>query len=127
MKLKRLLEWVETDKVFCRSFPTEERADAAMDRRDKPATEQAWQRAHAAVKERLTAFESSPDLQVIEAIARAAFRRSFGATLQHDDLAAQVSDDMRLLAEAELTGYRSKMLEALQAAYVRGVFLTDLA
>jgi hypothetical protein len=66
------------------------------------------------------------DREWVEKVAGAAFRRAWDTSSGHHDLAAQVSDDMRLLAEAFLVSYRSPVLERMWAAYGAGAFPVEL-
>ncbi len=62
----------------------------------------------------------------MERIAEAAFRIAWDASGGHHDLAAQASDDMRLLAEASLVGYGPMVLERMWMVYASGAFPADL-
>lgn len=65
---------------------------------------------------------SGEDREWVDQVAELAFRMAFDASEGHHDLAAQVSDDVRLLAEASLVGYQSSVLEAMWAIYAAGAF-----
>lgn len=122
---KALLEWVAVDPDFCDRLPVDDDADRAMDARDEPATEQAWLREDEAVQRLLKESGAGAASDVSEAVAEAAFRRAFEVS-EHHELAAQVSDDMRLLAEAGLVNHRSVTLQTLWEAYRGGAFPTQL-
>jgi hypothetical protein len=128
MNARALLDWVQSDAEFWTLLPSGDANDVALDRRDSEPNEGAWLREGRAVQQLLEQSPlSSDDQQLLEALAEAAFRRTFTASGQHHDLAAQVSDDLRLLAEAALVGYRSATLDALWAAYSSGKFPADVA
>jgi hypothetical protein len=113
------LDWLSKDSSFWRALPLGDLADRALDRRDSEDSESAWLREEAAVKATSTPLATSRDL--IEKIAEIAFRKAYEAS-EHHDLAAQVSDDLRLLAEAAEVGYASPTLTVLWAAYQNGEF-----
>ena len=122
---KALLEWVTADPDFCDRLPVGEDADKAMDARDEPTTEQAWLREHETVQALLKQLGAEAAGDVPEAVAEAAFRRAYDVS-EHHEMAAQVSDDMRLLAEASLANHRSVSLQTLWEVYRGGTFPTLL-
>jgi hypothetical protein len=117
-----LLTWLAADAAIWSALPAGEAANEALDHRGEAETEQAWLREATAVQEALRSV-SIPETtsETIEAIAEQAFVRAFGIT-EHHDLAAQISDDLRLLAEAGVVGYRSSTLDGLWSAYSSGRF-----
>ena len=125
--LNTLLHWVSTDDAFCRYLPTGEEADRQLESRDTATTEQVWFRENEAVRTLMAQVPAAvANGALIDAVAEAAFRRAFEASRRHHDLAAQVSDDFRLLAEAACAGYRSTVLADLWRSYVQGGFPTEL-
>jgi hypothetical protein len=122
-----LLVWLlSRAEVACR-LPFGVDADAALDRRERPPNEEFWTSLHQAVKSRMAARPlSEEDHAVIERIAEVAFRRVFDVS-QHHDLAALVSDDLQLLAEASLVGYDSPVLNELWSSYERGIIPIDFS
>jgi len=122
---KALLEWVTADPDFCDRLPVDDDADRAMDARDEPSTEQAWLREHETVRGLLKRLDPGAASDVPNAVAEAAFRRAFEVSENHE-LAAQVSEDMRLLAEAGLVNHRSVTLQILWEVYRGGTFPTQL-
>lgn len=92
---------------------SEARIDAMMDARDQPRFEAEWLRVYEEVQ--------SADAPDVGTIPRDAFLRAFEAN-EHHDLAAQVSDDLELLAEALLAGVEDPWLNALWASYAAGKF-----
>jgi hypothetical protein len=120
------LEWLSTDAPICRTLPAGDAADAALDRRDEPETEQAWLREDGVVQGLLQATSiPNATIETIAAIAEKAFIRTFEIA-QHRELAAQVSDDLRLLAEAAAVGHQSGTLDRLWGAYFGGRFPDEI-
>jgi hypothetical protein len=120
MKTARyLLEWLNNESTLWRALPLGDSADKALDQRDSGDSELAWLREEAAVK--LMLGQPVASQGIIDAVAKGAFLRAFEAS-QHHDLAAQVSDDLRLLAEAAEVGYESPTLKAFWVAYSNGEF-----
>jgi hypothetical protein len=116
------LEWLSTDAPVWRALPAGDAANAALDRRDAPETEQAWLREDGVVRRLLQATSiPTATIETIAAIAEKAFIRTFEIA-QHHELAAQVSDDLRLLAEAAAVGHQSATLDRLWGAYFGGRF-----
>jgi hypothetical protein len=118
-----LFGWISSGGSFASRLPTGADADAALDARDGVSTERALCEIDQAVRARLAlATPSDEDHQWVGKAAELAFRLAFDASLGHHDLAAQVSDDVRLLAEASLVGYRSPVLERMWTIYAAGAF-----
>lgn len=113
LALERLTTFVSKPFV---ALGTADEIDAIMDLRDRPRFAAQWMRVYASVE---SASESNPP--DAGSIPREAFLRAFEAN-GHHDLAAQVSDDLQLLAEALLTGLEDPWLNALWRAYAAGEF-----
>jgi hypothetical protein len=97
--------------------------DAALDARDQSAVRDWWGLEDDAVQALLVRTPLDAEASAgIERLAELAFRRAFAAGGQHHDLAAQVSDDLRLIGEASSVGYSSPALEKLWASYATGAF-----
>ena len=123
---QQLLEWV-SDPAFAEGFPSGDDADSALDLRDDASNEDPWLREHEAVQELLGERPVGPEIMTtIERLAEVAFVRTFEVSDQHHDLAAQVSDDMQLLAEAAAVGYSSPALTKLWDTYAKGTFPTTI-
>jgi len=123
---ENLLAWISADTPIWSALPKGEDADAAMDRRDEPETTRAWLRENKAIREKIERTPFSSDLKSeIELIAKRAFIKAFEAS-PHHDLAAQVSDDLRLIAEAAAVGYESETVAALWKSYAEGRFPENL-
>jgi len=122
-----LLAWISSGGIFASRLPAGADADAALDARDLARNEERCREMDESIQA-LLAVEgvTEQDREWIEKVAEAAFRSAWDASLGHHDLAAQVSDDMRLLAEAFLVTYRSPVVETMWAAYLAGAFPVDL-
>ena len=116
---KSLLAWLGRQDALKGTLPVADLADKALALRDGSESESAWLREEAAVRMRASLPEAS--MELVEAVSERAFKRAFDLS-QHDELAAQVADDFRLLAEASEVGYQSPTLEALWAVYSSGRF-----
>jgi hypothetical protein len=124
---QQLLEWVSDSPDFAKGFPIGDDADVALDLRDAESNEDPWLREQEAVQQLLEEQPVGAEaMATIERIAEVAFVRTFEVADQHHDLAAQVSDDMQLLAEAAAVGYSSSVLTRLWDAYVKGTFPTTI-
>lgn len=97
--------------------------NAALEARDDRSFEREWLRVYDAVRALREASRASTlGLEKrLDAVAEAAFKSSY-ATVGHDELAAQVSDDLLLVAGAIVCGYEDAWLSALLDAYRQGEF-----
>ena len=105
-----------------RALPELEPIDATLVRRDETGSENAWMREREAVGALLQRLPPQNEAkQAIDSISQQAFIKAFEAS-SHHDFAAQVSDDLRLIAEAAAVGYESDTINALWNAYAAGQF-----
>ena len=120
ISLNRLVEWITT--MSWRALPELEPIDATLVRRDETGSENAWMREREAVGALLQRLPPQNEAkQAIDSISQQAFIKAFKAS-SHHDFAAQVSDDLRLIAEAAAVGYESDTINALWNAYAAGQF-----